>query len=146
LSYNVIGNAVKYPAYVQVAGVGKSDWVWNSTTSDSRGLQTPDGLSREAGCWYSPSNFLIDLAITDGATHRVALYLCDWDYAGRTETVEFLNGDTGAILQTLNISAFSGGQYLVWDFNGHVKIRFTKVAGPNAVVNGIFFSAPAKQL
>lgn|GEM_PF-2527666 len=144
--YNVIGSSSKYPTYVTVNGIGKSDWVWNSTTTDTRALQTADGLSREAGCWYSASNFVIDLAIADGATHRIALYLCDWDFAGRTETVELLNGDTGVVLQTLNIASFSGGQYLVWDFKGHVKIRLTKGNGPNAIVNGFFFGAPAKQL
>jgi hypothetical protein len=144
--YNVLPNTTKYPAYAQVSGLGKSDWVWNTTTTDARGLQLPGGTSRTAGCWYSSSPFTIDLRFTDGATHRLALYFCDWDSAGRTETVELLNGDTGAVLQTQTISGFSGGRYLIWDLKGHLQVRVTKTAGPNGVVNGIFFGAPAKQL
>lgn len=144
--YNIIGSSFKYPSYIQVTPSGKSDWVWNSATTDSRALSTADGTSREAGCWYSSGGFTIDLRITDGATHRVAIYLCDWDYANRTETVELLNGDTGAVLQSQTLSGFSGGQYLVWDFKGHVQLRFTRLAGPNAIVNGLFFQAAARQL
>jgi hypothetical protein len=42
--------------------------------------------------------------------------------------------------------SFTGGQYLIWDMKGHFQIRVTPTAGPNAVVNGLFFGAPAKQL
>jgi hypothetical protein len=144
--YNVLPSLTKYPAYAQVSGVSKNDWTWNYTTSDGRALQTPDGASRTAGCWYSSSSFSIDVNFADGLTHRIAVYLCDWDYAGRTETVDLVNVATGAVVQSQNISAFSGGRYLIWDLKGHFQIRFTRGSGPNAVVNGIFFSAPAKQL
>jgi uncharacterized delta-60 repeat protein len=144
--YNVLGSSFKYPTYLQLTPIGKSDWVWNNTTTDARALSTADGTSREAGCWYSSGGFAIDLRITDGATHRLAIYLCDWDFANRSETVELLNGDTGAVLQSQTISGFSGGQYLVWDFKGHVQLRFTRLAGPNAIVNGLFFQPAARQL
>lgn len=143
--YNVLPNFTKNPAYVTVTPTGKSDWLWNYTTTDTRGLQTPDGASRTAGCWYSSSAFTIDLKFTDGKTHRVALYLCDWDYAGRAETIEVINGDTGAIAKA-SMPSFSGGNYLIWDMKGHFQIRVTPTAGPNAVVNGLFFGPAAKQL
>jgi hypothetical protein len=144
--YNVIGSSFKYPSYMQVTPSGKSDWVWNATTIDARALSTADGSSREAGCFYSSTGFTIDFRITDGATHRVAIYLCDWDSANRSQTVELLNGDTGAVLQSQTISGFSRGQYLIWDVKGHVQLRFTRLAGPNAIVNGLFFQPAAKQL
>ncbi len=144
--YNVIGSSTRYPSYVQVAGIGNSEWLWNGGTTDTRALSTPDGSTRVAGCWYSPTSFSVDIKITDGATHRLALYLCDWDFANRAQTVELLNGDTGAVLQTLNVSGFSGGHYLIWDLKGHFKLRFTRQAGPNAVISGLFFSSSRQQL
>jgi uncharacterized delta-60 repeat protein len=143
--YNVIGSSANYPSYAQVSGAGKQDWVWNQTTADGRGLQTADGSSRIAGCWYQPGTFTINVNFTDGSTHRLALYLCDWDFAGRTETVDLIDGNTGAVLQARSVSGFSGGQYLIWDLKGKFQVRFTMNAGPNAVVNGVFFGAPARQ-
>jgi hypothetical protein len=144
--YNVFPNTAQYPSYAAVTGLGKNDWVWNTTTTDSRGLQTPSGTSRTAGCWYSSGAFSIDVRFTDGMTHRVAVYVCDWDFAGRTQTVDLVNGDTGAVVNSQSVSAFSGGRYLVWDVKGHFQIRFTRGAGPNAVANGIFFGPAARQL
>ncbi|HUS35902.1 MAG TPA: chitobiase/beta-hexosaminidase C-terminal domain-containing protein [Verrucomicrobiae bacterium] len=144
--YNVLPSTTKYPAYAAVSATGKSDWVWNSSTSDSRALQVPGTSSRTAGCWYASGSFTVDLRFTDGATHRLAMYFCDWDFAGRAQTVELLNGDTGAVLNTQTVSGFGGGRYLLWDLKGHFKVRVTGTAGPNAIVNGLFFSAPAQQL
>jgi hypothetical protein len=144
--YDVLPNFVSNPAYAQVSGLNKFDWTWNYSTSDGRALQTPDGTSRTSGCWYSSGSFSVDVRFTDGQTHRIAVYVCDWDYAGRTETVDLLNGDTGAVVQSQTVSGFSGGRYLIWDIKGHFQLRFTRAAGPNAVVNGIFFGPAAKQL
>jgi hypothetical protein len=144
--YTVIGSAASYPAYAQVSAAGKQDWVWNQVTTDARALQTADGLSRIAACWYQPGTFTINVSFTDGATHRVALYFCDWDFAGRTETVELVDSNTGVVVQTRSVTAFTGGQYLIWDLKGKFQFRITMNAGPNAVVNGVFFGPPAKQL
>jgi hypothetical protein len=144
--YNVLPNFAKYPAYAQVSGVSKADWIWNYTTSDGRALQTPDGASRTAGCWYSSTSLAADINFTDGKTHRVAVYVCDWDNSGRAETIDLVNVATGAVVQSQTISGFYNGRYLIWDLKGHFQIRFNRTAGPNAVVNGLFFSAAAKQL
>lgn len=144
--YNVFGHTSKYPSYVQVTPVGHQQWIWNQTTADPRALQTPDGLSRIASCWYVNGTFEVNLNFTDGATHRVAAYVCDWDFAGRSQTVELVDNATGAVLHTQTVSNFSGGQYLVWDLKGNVKLRFTKITGFNAVLNGLFFQPAVSQL
>jgi hypothetical protein len=45
----------------------------------------------------------------------------------------------GSLLDTQNLSSFSGGTYLVWTISGHVKFTMTKAAGPNSVASGLFF-------
>jgi uncharacterized delta-60 repeat protein len=144
--YYILPNFSKSPTYAQVSGVSKFDWTWNYSATDSRALQTPDGAGRTSGCWYNSGALSVDVRFTDGQTHRVAAYLCDWDNAGRSETVDLINADTGVVVQTQTVSGFSGGRYLVWDVKGHFQLRFTRTAGPNAVVNGLFFSAAARQL
>src|SRR4029450_5167569 len=60
----------------------------------------------------------------------------------RTQQFDLLDGSTGALLDTRTLSSFSSGQYLVWNVLGHVVVRVTSLAGPNAVVSGVFFGGP----
>jgi len=53
--------------------------------------------------------------------------------------MEVLDADTGAVLDNRSLSAFSSGRYLIWNLKGHAKLRVTKTAGGNGVVNGVFF-------
>lgn len=139
---NVIGDSASYPAYVSVTPAGSLSYVWAGTSSDVRALQKLSGSSsRIAACWYSGSVFTINLNFTDGQAHQLALYFVDFDnYNGRTQKVEIL--DTGGhVLDTRTLSAFTGGQYLVWNLSGYVTVRVTNTnPSSNAVVSGLFFS------
>jgi hypothetical protein len=80
------------------------------------------------------------LNLTDNQSHRVAIYLSDFDRAGRSETVQITNASTGAVLDTESASNFASGDYLVWSIAGHVKITITNTGGwLNAVASGLFF-------
>jgi hypothetical protein len=76
----------------------------------------------------------------DGSTHQVALYLVDWDNKGRSERVDVFDAPTGVRYDTRTVSAFGGGVYLVFNVSGHVRFQFTSLAGPNAVLSGLFLS------
>ena len=86
-----------------------------------------------------PTSFTIDVNLTDGQTHDVALYFLDWYSGGRNETVQVTDAATGAVLDTETVSSFSGGDYLQWAVSGDVEFTFTKTAGTNAVLTGLFF-------
>jgi hypothetical protein len=45
---------------------------------------------------------------------------------------------TDAVLDVQSLSAFTEGTYLVWDLKGRVRLRCTRLSGPNAVVAGLF--------
>jgi hypothetical protein len=148
--YNVIGDAVSYPPYAQVAPSGQASYTWAASTADLRGLQkATNPTDRIAATWYNTS-FAIDVNLTDTNVHQVALYLVDWDFGGRTETLEVHDAVTNALLDTRTVSGFQNGEYVVWNISGHVTIRVTLASGPNAVVSGVFFggnppSAPPPQ-
>src|SRR5262249_23785371 len=112
------------------------------STTDGRALQKPENPSdRIAGVWYSASSFTIDVNLTDGNIHAVALYLLDWDSNSRAETVKVLDAASGAVLDTEALAAgsFHGGEYLVWNIQGHVKFEIDCNGGNNGVVSGLFF-------
>lgn len=138
--YNVINLTPAYPSYATVTPSGQTEYTWSSNTQDPRALQVPGQSYRIAASWYSSANFTIGINLTDGQTHQLAVYCLDWDNQGRVETVSILNAQTGAVLDSHMISSFTSGQYLVWNLSGNIEIQFTAVAGPNAVMSGLFFS------
>jgi PKD repeat protein len=140
--YNIIGASASYPPYAQVSPAGQSEYVWNASTSDPRGLLKPGSSDRILACWYATSNFSVNVTIGDGQTHQVALYLLDSDNQGRSEKVQVLNAATGAVLNTQNATNFGSGVYYAWNISGSVTFSITRTGGPNAVISGLFFDPP----
>jgi hypothetical protein len=137
-----------YPAYAQVAISGATSYVWAASTTDTRALQkgSPTATDRIASVWYSSTTFNIDMNLTDGNSHRVAIYALDWDGKGRTERIDAIDVVSGNVLDTRYISAFTNGEYVVWNLQGNVRLRFTNTntgSTANAVASGIFFDPPA---
>lgn len=142
--YTVVGDASQEPQFGEMRPSGKGDWLWRYSTSDINGLQKVSNEDRILAVWYSENSFNVDITITDGQTHRMAAYFCDWDNLGRKQTVEILDAETGTVLDTRTLSNFSSGRYLVWDISGQIRIRVTRTGPSNAIMNGIFFDAPSR--
>src|SRR5262249_20813394 len=100
---------------------------------------------RIAACWYSFTNYTIDVNFTDGKMHQVALYLLDWDSTTRNERVEVIDPYSvdHPLLDTREVSSFSGGVYLVWHLSGYTQIKITNIGSPytNAVASALFFDS-----
>jgi len=120
---------------------GQATWTWASSTSDVRALQKAVGTDRIAATWYGGS-FSVDVNLTDGAAHRVALYILDWEPNARVERFDIRDATTGSLLETRTAAAFSGGQYWVWTLRGHVTVQVTLTGGDGgAIVSGLFFGS-----
>ena len=139
--YNVVNDAANYPSYAQVTPQNALNWTWTASTNALHALRKVNATDRLAATLYSDTTFDIQLNLTDGQYHQLALYCVDWDVRGRAQRIEILDAVSGSVLDSRNVSDFTQGQYLVWTLKGHVKIRLTKTAGANAVVSGIFFDA-----
>jgi subtilisin family serine protease len=135
--YSLVGDATVNPAYVVPSSSGPQ-YIWNGSTTDIRALQRASGTGRLAATWYGQPTFTIDLSFTDQNSHQVAIYVLDWDtYGPRAQTIDVLDANNN-VLDTRTVSNFVAGQYLVWNFTGHVKIRATALT-TNSVISGIFF-------
>ena len=113
--FNTIDDTVQYPAYVTVNNEGAPSYLWTGSTTQARALETAASSSnRVAACWYSPTNqtsFTIDVNITDGNAHQIALYALDWDsYGGiRADNIQIVDPSTGTVLDTESITNFQNG-------------------------------------
>ncbi len=141
--YDIASGAVKIPSFATITPAGQTTYTWSTTSSDPRALQTPLSSNRVAAGWYSSSSFTIDVNLTDGQAHDIALYLLDWDKEGRVEQIQISSTATGAILDTETVSNFSNGVYLQWNVTGNVIITVTRQAGNNAIVSGVFIDPPS---
>jgi ELWxxDGT repeat protein len=143
--YDVIDGSSSLPSYATVTPSGQSNYVWASSTTDARALQTSGGSSRIAATWFSKTSFTVDVNLTDGKVHDLELYFLDWDNWGRAEQVQISNASTGAVLSTQSISSFQSGLYLDYAVSGNILITLTNLQTKNAVLSGLFIdpvSAP----
>ena len=131
------------PSYATVTINGDSAFTWTSSTTDPRALQISGGSSsRIASAWESNSGsnqFTIDINLTDGNSHQVTLYLCDWDQLGRWEPINVIDAASGTVLDPETSWNFGGGVYATWTLKGHVQFQVIDGTGNHSVVNGIFF-------
>jgi hypothetical protein len=137
--YNIAADAQSYPSW---ATVTLSNWdahTWTLSTSETRALQRGTAAGRIASAWYRSTSASIDVRITDGATHRIALYMLDWDSYSRAQRIEVVDIASGAVLDSRNVTDFHEGTYLVWEISGNVRFRVSQTGSYNAVVNGLFF-------
>ena len=124
---NVIGSGTtNYPAYAQVTVSGNTTTTtWAASTTDVRALeQPPSGTGRVAAAWQSSTSFTIDVDLTDTQLHEVSLYLVDFDYNGRTESIEVVNAENGAVLASpANRVEFRGRRVLDLEPEGQCGVR-----------------------
>jgi hypothetical protein len=139
--FMIANDATQLPSYAAVSATGDGADTWVATTTDPRALQTASGATtRIASTYYSPSNFTFNINLTDGNTHRIALYLLDWTGSSRIETIAVMDASTNAVLSTQSFSSFHNGEYAIWNVHGHVLFKVTSTGSPNAVVSGVFFN------
>lgn len=134
------------PTDVQVNGYRNYPLVWSYSTTDPRALQKGSGTDRFATAWNDPTEFYFFLQFSDADTHQVSFYFLDYDRVGRQQKLEFFDHVTGRFLGSTNIANFQNGVYSSWNLRGKVRVRISRISGPNAVLSGIFFdpgAAPA---
>jgi hypothetical protein len=139
----IANDATSYPSYAQVTLAGQGLATWAASTTDVRGLQKGAASDRIASTWWAGASFSIDVNLSDGNTHQIALYCLDWDGGNvRRERIDVLDAASSAVLDSRTVSSFSAGEYVVWNISGHVTFRMTALAG-NTVVSGVFFGGTA---
>ena len=131
--------ATNLPPYALIGNGDASLTTYLPTSQDDRSLGQPDSPARYLAGWSSTTNFTMDLNLTDNNNHQVAFYFWDWNHSNRTQLVEILDATTTNLLDRRVIANFNNGQWWVWQVKGHVQIRFTKLAGPDCLVNALTF-------
>ena len=131
------------PGYAEVTVPRNLTYTWWAQTTDRRALQQASGSTRRvASQFHSPEGSANTLEfrvkLTDGRPHRFAMYLCDWDNAGRSQTISISDGRSDRLLDTRTYTSFRDGIWLIWSVSGTVVIRVHSIGNLNSTVNGMF--------
>lgn len=127
------------PSYATFAPQNAMLYTWNPVTVDGRAVKMPNSGAGIASTFYS-SSFALDINAVDGNAHQIAVYVLDWDSNGaRSETMQVIDANTNAVLDTEKVANFANGTYVIWNVTGHVRIAVSCTGGANAVIAGVFF-------
>ncbi len=130
--------SVSYPAIPDTVA---TRYQWANPTSDTRALESPDTLTREATCWYDNSSFTLTLSFSSAFSGNLELYAVDWDSKNRNETIT-VNDGSGP--RSFTIGPFVNGAWVVLPINvssgGSVTINVAQNTGDNAVLSGVFLN------
>jgi len=126
------------PSYATFSFGAHKVGLWTNNTTAVNCLQkaAPGSTTRIAGVWFQTS---WSMTVNMTGTHKLALYLLDFNNSGYAETVTIKDAGTGAFLNSQAASSFSGGKYLVWNINGNVTVTITGTGSSWGVLSGIFF-------
>jgi hypothetical protein len=147
--YNIIGDTTHYPAYASVSASTSNIFTW-APSGDKRALEKSDSAKgRIVSELHTDKTVTLDINLTDGKPHKVALYFLDWDRKGEVNDIQIKDAVFGNVLDSRSFASFADGKYGVWTLKGHVQIVVTNAApvaaNSQATLSGLFFggaSAP----
>lgn len=123
--YVICGKDKKLPDYV-------SEVVFD------KGIFTPSGYSTNYDNICSQT-FTVDIKLARKRKYTVALYFTDRS-GGKSLAVEMFNGKTYDLISPVKVlHDYSGGVYLVYEYDDSVRFRIDHIRGDFVSLSGVFF-------
>jgi hypothetical protein len=121
---------------VSTSLVQGSRYSWATSTTETRGLQGPEGLTRSAAAYYDATQLEVNLDFSAAYSGTLHLYALDWDSTARRETIT-VDGQTATLSSSFHEGAWVSFPITV-AAGETITITVNKTAGANAVLSGIF--------
>jgi hypothetical protein len=134
-AWNGGSDVVSMPG-VSASLVQGNRFVWGSSGSDPRQLESLDKANRVAGTYWDWNEIRVQLKFSSAYKGNLELYALDYDALGRRETITVGN-------QTVSLSSdFSQGAWAVFPIDvaagSSLTVKVDNTGWPNAVLSGIF--------
>ncbi len=128
------------PPYVSAYSLGGNGYnILQNPSTDVRALRMPDGSIRKKLTAYTYGTLTHSFTLTDNNPHQVSFYTTDFGSRElNVQQFELLDG-SGRVLDARVVDTINGGKYVSYLVRGSFKLRFTKLEGTQAFVEGIFF-------
>jgi hypothetical protein len=143
----IVQNSTYLPGYSTFAASNANSYVRNAFSDDPRALQKFTIMFRATerieSHFHAVQYMDFDVSASDAQSHRIALYFCDWDNAGRSITVEARDAITGTVLDSRPLNSYGGGVYLIYNYRGKVVFRVKNnnpvATAPTASISAFFW-------
>ena len=123
-----------------ICGVDKKLPEYVSEVVFSKGIMTLSGYSTNYDNMCSQT-FTIDINVAKKRKYTVALYFED-RAVGKSLAVEMFDGKTYDLISPIKaLHDYSGGVYLVYEYNGSARFRIDHIRGDFVSLSGIFFDS-----
>jgi hypothetical protein len=145
------------PSYSIFNPINVNQLIISDTTDDVRAplkmYYSYSPTERFMSHWYNRFTMDFQVTATDGQAHRIALYFADWVPLApnasfypniRSITVQAINTDTGAILDSRPLTDYTGGVYFVYNYSGNITFRIVNNwdgdrSHPNGTVSAFYW-------
>ncbi len=114
--------------------------IWRNSTPSSLLTSPISYCARYLGALETPGSDLLTLYVRDTQPHQLALYVCDFDKAGREETIELADLNGHELAPPCTVSHFEQGKWLRFKFSGSIQVRLTnRNRASSAVLSALMF-------
>jgi hypothetical protein len=114
--------------------------LWNKSTPSSLLTSPISYCARYLGALETTGSDSLTLYVNDHQPHQLALYVCDYDKAGREETIEVQDLQGHPLAPPCTVSDFALGKWLRFKFSGSLQLRLTnRNRSSTAVLSALMF-------
>ena len=113
--------------------------MWNTSTASSL-VTSPISAQRFLGALESSAGDSITVYVNDAKPHELAVYVCDFDKAGREQEIDVVDLNGRVMVPAQKMTAFETGKWLRYRFAGSFKLRITnRNSATTAVLSALMF-------
>jgi hypothetical protein len=114
--------------------------LWKYTTTSTLLTSPISYCARYLGALETSKSGSIKIYVSDAHPHQLSLYVCDYDKAGRGETIELTDLQGHALAPACAVTNFKQGKWLRFRFSGSVQIRLvSQNSSSSAVLSALMF-------
>ena len=114
--------------------------IWKNATKSSLLTSPISYCARYLGALETSGSGSVTLYVRDTQAHQLALYVCDFDKAGRGETIEVRDLKGDVLVPACAVSDFQQGKWLRFKFSGSIRVRVTnQKSSSTGVLSALMF-------
>jgi hypothetical protein len=118
--------------------------LWNKSTESSLWTSPISYCARYLGALETSTSGSVTVYVCDNQPHQLALYVCDFDKAGREETVEIRDLKGRVLVAACTVTNFEQGKWLKFKFSGSIQVRLGSLkSNCTAVLSALMFDGPS---
>ena len=114
--------------------------LWNKSTPSSLLTSPISYCARYLGALETSGSDSLTLYVNDSRPHQLALYVCDFDKAGREESIEVQDLQGRTLAPPCTVNDFAQGKWLRFKFSGSIQVRLAnRNSNSTAVLSALMF-------